>query len=339
MICREPSGVLRCQQPVMLRRLLTTWAFLGLSALTATAVGLLPQESRPVALSHAPAPLRAVPSDISTAGLLEAESVSLSTLLEALQPELDAATESEEVQADFRRLTQAHGLTPSETLLSDYLKVKLAFEATRDAGWWYLRWDITDREPRSDAIWTRWASWSGGPPLSGSGIAECDELSALFAFLAQRMGVEGVGLFWPTTNHTVAVWSPAPQTRLVVPTTQLFLSPLARLGTAEMDPFTQRTIHPYTRQDVPDDFTISGHLATFFHLQVRRYLSTSELTLQHMRNLRAEALQQHWGIDEVHASIDGLQQNLRADSASQGDLAAVERLRLELTSPHATNRR
>ena len=315
---------------------MTTWAFLGLTALTATAVGWRPSSLAPDdSLSLAPAPVREPPADVSAADLLSASQVSLKTLLTTLEAELEAAKQSPDVQADFLQLLQGNDLPGSERLIDDYIRVKLAFEATRDAGWWYLRWDITDREPNSDAIWSRWGRWSGGQPVSGSAVAECDELSALFAFIARGLGVEEVGLFWPTANHTVAVWSPQADVRLVVPTTQLFLSPLARLGTAEMDPWTQKTIYNYTRKDVADDFTIPGELAAFFQLQSRRYLSASESTLQLSRNLRGEALRQHWDVDEIHSAIDRLQDHLRHENASNNDLAATDRLRIELTSRRA----
>jgi hypothetical protein len=320
----------------MIRRLLTAWAFLGLTALTATAVGWRPTPSElDEALSLAPASLRPLPEDVSTAGILTADAVPLSELLGVLSVEVDAAAESPVVQADFQRLAQAHHLSPTPALLADYVRVKMAFEATRDAGWWYLRWDITDQEPSSDAIWARWAQWPGGQPILSSARAECDELSALFAFLARDLGVQNVGLFWPTANHTVAVWSPQPDVRIVVPTTQLLLSEHARLGTAEMDPFTQRTIYPYTRRDVPGDFQLPGDLAAFFQLQVRRYLQASEQTLQHSRNLRARALSEAWSVEEIHASIDALQAQLRAEHAPSTDLDATDRLRRELTYPRS----
>ena len=44
-------------------------------------------------------------------------------------------------------------------------------------------------------------------PDAPSATAECDELSALFAFFTHRLGVDDVGLFWPTGNHVVAVWT------------------------------------------------------------------------------------------------------------------------------------
>ncbi|MFT5683090.1 MAG: hypothetical protein ACI8RZ_004017 [Myxococcota bacterium] len=320
----------------MIQRLFTAWAFLGLTALTATAVGWRPASTGAnEALSLAPTSFRAPPADVADVGILAEDTVSLTTFLATLEAELAGVADSPAVQADFKRLTQAHHLDPTDALLSDYIRVKLVFEATRDAGWWYLRWDITDREPRSDAIWARWAQWPGGQPIRSSAIAECDELSALFAFLARHLGVEEVGLFWPTSNHTVAVWSPQPDVRLIVPTTQIFLSDHARLGTAEMDPFIQRTIYNYTRHDVPDDFEIPGDLAAFFQLQVRRYITASEETLQHSRNLRDRALSENWSVEEVHGAIDALQAQLEAQDAPSEDLDATSRLRIELTSPRS----
>ena len=106
---------------------------------------------------------------------------------------------------------------------------RLLYEATRDAGLWNLHWTITDRPPNSDNIWRQWHAMGQPSALSPTASAECDELSALFAFLARRSGVKGVGLFWPYPNHTVAVWElhPAerPTIRVVVPTSQIFSQP------------------------------------------------------------------------------------------------------------------
>ncbi len=90
---------------------------------------------------------------------------------------------------------------------SDYVVARLLFEATRDAGFWNLHWKITNRPPNSDNIWSQWKAVNAPHPLAPTAIAECDELSALFAFLAGRVGVRGIGLFWPYPNHTVAVWT------------------------------------------------------------------------------------------------------------------------------------
>ncbi|MDG1478238.1 MAG: hypothetical protein P8R54_01540 [Myxococcota bacterium] len=317
----------------MLRRFFTAWAVLGLTALTATAVGWRsPPGETPGAPSLAPASFRIPPADVSTANLLTASTVSLADLIDALEHEAQDVENSEVIAADFHRLAEAHNLPQTNALRSDYVRVKLAFEATRDAGWWYLRRTHAETTPSSQGIWEQWAKWPGGHPIQSSATADSSALSAMFAFLVCHLGVAEVGLFYPTPDHTVAAWSPSETARLVVPTTQLFLSSSARLGTAEMDPFTQRNINRYTHRDVADSFTIPGDLAAFFQLQVRRYLSASEETLQETRSLRARSLHENWSVDEAHVAIDFLQSQIRSQSTFSVDMEAIDRLRIELTA-------
>jgi hypothetical protein len=88
---------------------------------------------------------------------------------------------------------------------SDYALARLLFEASWDAGFWNLHWKITNRDPNSDNSWRQWKAVQSPSPLSPTAIAECDELSALYAFLAGCAGVRGMGLFWHYANHTVTV--------------------------------------------------------------------------------------------------------------------------------------
>jgi hypothetical protein len=105
--------------------------------------------------------------------------------------------------------------------------IRLLFEATRDAGLWNLHWSVTDQPPNSGRIWQQWKDVRRTSVLEPTATAECDELSALYAFLVERVGVKSVGLLWPYPNHTVAVWmvkpASSPMLRVVVPTTQIFL--------------------------------------------------------------------------------------------------------------------
>jgi len=94
---------------------------------------------------------------------------------------------------------------------------------------------------------------SAPSPLAPTATAECDELSALFAFLAGRAGVRSIGLLWPYPNHTVAVWTVG-SVRVVIPTTQIFLEESDYWGTKKFDPWRQKAIYEYIRRDVPDSF-------------------------------------------------------------------------------------
>jgi hypothetical protein len=127
----------------------------------------------------------------------------------------------------FADFTAAHKLRPESVSYSDYATLRLLYEATRDAGFWNMHWTITDREPNSDNVWQQWRAQTVPSFVAPTASAECDELSALYAFLAGRAGVHGVGLLWPYPNHTVATWvlhpDKAKEVRVVVPTSQIFL--------------------------------------------------------------------------------------------------------------------
>lgn len=237
------------------------------------------------------------------------ERVRVDELLAALTQEVDALASSPEIRSDYEAFLQAFELSDSEALYLDYVRVKLAFEATRAGGWWGLTWDITNENPRSDLIWAHWQTLDVGaapawvdevpPPPDTTAIAECDELSALFAFVAQRIGLSRsseVGLFWPTGNHTVAVWTidakgDAP-TRVVIPTSQIFLDGNQTLGTREFNPWRQKTIFDYRRQDAKASLELPGALASSFVLAVRQQGQRPQAELQRMRNDREDRQRQ-----------------------------------------------
>ena len=155
----------------------------------------------------------------------------------------------------FQTLLTEYKLASTSVSYPDYAVVRLLFEATRDKGLWDLNWDITDMPPNSDNIWRQWQKMEKPSVLAPTATAECDELSALFAFLVERAGVRSVGLLWPVPNDTVAVWVLRPTTgpvvRVVVPTSQIFLERTDFFGTHKFDPWRQKIIYEYTRRDVP----------------------------------------------------------------------------------------
>lgn len=209
-------------------------------------------------------------------------------LVKALQKREPALSATSGMRHSFAALAAERSL-PSEAY-DDFVLVRLLFEATRDAGFWGIGWTITDREPVSDAVWQQWQSFQGFAPARPTAYAECDEISALFAFLGRALGVRHLGLFWPARNHTVAVWEiprkPAP-VRLVIPTTQIFLEYADMLGTKRFDPWQQKVIYEYSRRDVPGTRTLPQPLFAFFLRQVDRYAGASDATLQNLRYLRA----------------------------------------------------
>lgn len=208
-------------------------------------------------------------------------------LLAALKERAPALGKTAGMQRSFAELSVEHSLP--QDLYDEFVLVRLLFEATRDAGLWGLGWTITDREPESDAVWRQWASFQRFDPARPTAHAECDELSALFAFLGRGAGVRGLGLFWPASNHTVAAWAipgkPKP-IRMVIPTTQIFLGPGDRLGTTRFDPWRQKSIYEYSRKDVPATHALPAPLFGFFLRQVDRYAGATDATLQSLRYLR-----------------------------------------------------
>lgn len=247
----------------------------------------------PSAVVEAPAePVALAPEPEPFEGL---EVVPLSELVAELDRIADELAEVPAVRADYAAFVAAHGLVDGEALYRDYVRVKLVFESTRDGGLWHLRWDITNENPNSEQIWRQWkrAKVPEGEAGLPTAFAECDELSALFAFLVYRLGVRHVGLYWPQWNHVVAVWTvrsseDAEPVRIVVPTSQIFLTDEDSLGTKGFDPWSQRTIYEYRRRDMKPSHAIE--LARFFVTQARRYGGLPQLELQQLRNERDAAM-------------------------------------------------
>ena len=197
------------------------------------------------------------------------------------------------LQDEFIQLQKTHGISGDKKNYRDFVRVRLAFEATRDSGLWQIRWTVTDNEPNSDAIWRQWQKrlnpqYKSEVTAQETAIAECDELSALFAFVARGLGVKKVGLFWPTWNHTVAVWTSMDKlnkpVRIIIPTSQIFISADATLGTKEFDPDKQKTIYDYSRQDVALSHKIPASLARMMVSQVQKFGGKSAAFLQARRN-------------------------------------------------------
>ncbi len=208
-----------------------------------------------------------------------------------LSNQLAKLPESASVKKDFEIFSWRHDLDPDKSLYDQYVKIKALYEATRDAGLWGLQWQITNREPNSTRIWRQWQSIKGDISLlRPTAIAECDEISALLAFLSKKMGIRGIGLFWPTWNHTIALWFMKPKAkkeiRIIVPTTQIFLQESDYFGTDKFDPWHQKSVNEYQGQDIKDTSPLTKKLTDFFIRQINKYACAAEKTLQYIRYLR-----------------------------------------------------
>ena len=223
----------------------------------------------------------------------------------------------------FTSFAKAHNLNLGNISYSDYVVVRLLYEASRDAGFWNMHWTITNQEPVSDKIWQQWKTVNNPAFIAPTASAECDELSALYSFLATRAGVKGVGLFWPTHNHTVAVWVIHPakgaDIRVVVPTSQIFLDVTDSFDTRKFDPWHQKSIHQYTRRHVPDWFEIPKPLFDFFLRQVDKYAGASDSTLQQIRYLREGVFLKYWTPEQ--AAQDAMRRRANLHSPTE-DLSA-----------------
>ena len=231
-------------------------------------------------------------------------------LVISIRQKAKALESSAGMKSEFRAFTMARAIPPDSIRYSDYVIVRLIYEAARDAGFWNMHWQITDQPPNSDRIWKQWSAERRPSLTAPTAIAECDELSALFAFLVERAGVRNVGLFWPYPNHTVAVWSVNPAggrvVRVVVPTSQIFLEEGDDFDTRKFDPWRQKTIYEYTRRDVADSFEIPKPLAEFFLLQIDRYAGASNDTLQRIRYLRDAVFRNAWSPEQAANEAVGI---------------------------------
>jgi hypothetical protein len=239
---------------------------------------------------------------------------SLADLQAALRTKSRELETSSGMRQGFQSFLNAHHLASEAVRYSDYVLIRMYFEATRDAGLWNLRWAITDKPPNSDNIWRQWQDVRRPSAIMPTATAECDELSALFAFLVERSGVKSVGLLWPYPNHTVAVWvvhpSSGPTLRVVVPTTQIFLEPTDYFDTTKFDPWRQKNIYEYTRRDVPDSFTLQPKLSEFFVQQVEKYAGASDSTVQQLRYLREAVLQKAWTPEQASQAASDVRARL-----------------------------
>ena len=205
----------------------------------------------------------------------------------------DELASAPEVERSYQAFLADYRLTSSDVSIQSFSRVRLVFEATRDGGLWGVRWKITDRMPWSDAIWEQWRAVDfNAMDTEVTAVAECDELSALFALLARDVGVEGfVGLHWPAWNHTVAVWElrrgasakdPGERVRVMVPTSQIWLSREATLGSREFK--TDRAVFPYARKDLKPETELSVSLARFLIERLERHGGLSNEALLERRN-------------------------------------------------------
>jgi hypothetical protein len=254
------------------------------------------------------------------------QGVPLAQFVRTIREKARTLENSSGMRLAFQSFLAAHHLSPDSVRYSDFVIIRLLYEATRDAGFWNMHWSITDQPPNSDRIWSQWKAVRRPSPSEPTATAECDELSALYAFLVERSGVKSVGLLWPTSNHTVAVWVLQPATgpviRVVVPTSQIFLEETDSFDTKKFDPWRQKTIYEYTRRDVPDTFEIPEPLADFFLKQIDIYGGASDAPLQRLRYVRDAVFVRTWTTGQAARDAENRRASLPPGSAE--DAAALQ---------------
>jgi hypothetical protein len=266
----------------------------------------LPGAPDPCAKSSAPEPVE-LPERVTMGEFWRALSAQIA--------QLDTAA----LRSGFEAFAAQHAVDPSSpALFGDFAKLWVVFEATRDGGWWRLRWDITDQEPSSVKIWKAW--FRTPPPeqsfAAASAVAECDEITALFSVTARRLGVRGVGLFYPTWNHVIAGWSPpafaeqSVKDVVLIPTTQIFQGCPSTFDRTTFKP--PRQVYEFPRVDIKDDVEMPAALAAFLLEQVRAYGEATPALLALIRAKRADLLQSSLGdcsgyrrelVSELRASL------------------------------------
>jgi len=255
-----------------------------------------------------------------------ASKANLAQLIGMIHERAKSLENSSGMRLGFRSFTAAYKVPPQSVSYSDYVAARLLYEATRDAGFWNLHWTITDQPPNSDNIWRQWQRIAQASPVIPTASAECDELSALYAFLAERAGIKGVGLFWPFPNHTVAVWViPLPDRnpiRVVIPTSQIFLGVTDSFGTRKFNPWKQKSIYEYKRRDAPDALELPKPLFDFFLSQMDKYAGASDSTVQQLRYLREGVFLKYCSAEE--AAHDALRRAKDFGSGPAEDLSAFQ---------------
>ena len=250
----------------------------------------------------------------------------LAQLIDQLHDRAKKLENSSGMRSSFESFTSAYKLSPKSIRYSDFVIVRLLYEATRDAGFWNMHWTITNMPPNSDQVWRQWKSVESVSPQTPTASAECDELSALYAFLVERMGVRTVGLFWPYPNHTVAVWvlrpAGAAEVRVVVPTSQIFLTVNDSFATRKFNPWHQQTIFEYLRRDAPDNYEFPKPLFDFFLRQIDKYAGASDSTLQQIRYLREGVFLKDWSAET--AAKDALERRKGLGTGPAEDVGAFE---------------
>src|SRR6202035_2426235 len=101
---------------------------------------------------------------------------SVGQLVSLVQAKAKDLEDTSGMRVGFQSFLAAHQLAQESIRYSDYVIVRLLFEATRDAGFWNLHWAITDQPPNSDRIWQQWKKVERTSGVESTAAVEFDEL-------------------------------------------------------------------------------------------------------------------------------------------------------------------
>ena len=255
--------------------------------------------------------------------------VSFGVWLGALTELLDS-TPAPAVTEEYSRFVASRALPAQDpTLQRDYRRLRLLFEALRDGGFWHLRWAITDQQPSSRLIWKHWLTNDVKSAFAEpSATAECDESSALFGMLARHLHIYNVGLFYPTWNHTIAVWAPLEGKKhflVQLPTTQIFLDCDAGFDQTSFHT-SLKNIERYPNWDVRADTPIPSARAEWLLRQIRVYAGASPALWSLVRAKRAFTMDSSMGRCTKSRSAWYAELSSRL---TEGDVSALEYLAKE----------
>jgi hypothetical protein len=85
-----------------------------------------------------------------------ASETSLARLIEQLHDRAKKLENTSGMRSSFESFTSAYKISPNTISYSDFVIVRLLYEATRDAGLWNMHWTITNMPPNSDQVWRQW---------------------------------------------------------------------------------------------------------------------------------------------------------------------------------------
>jgi hypothetical protein len=124
-----------------------------------------------------------------------------------------------------------------------------------------------------------------------------------------------------------------PAIRVVVPTSQIFLTESDMFDTRKFDPWRQKTIYEYTRRDAPDSYEFPKPLFDFFLQQVDKYAGASDATLQRLRYLREAVMLRAWTPEQ--AAQDALKKRDALTKGPEEDRAALYCFAVDMRSEPA----